>query len=114
PYFLATGTKPDGVVGGNWPELGLQLPTPETQEVGDPGMLEPGQDYVLSDAIVVLRDWAADNEQEMARQFLQMLGTAYKALDPPKVEYRDWAKRAERALRDLETAEQARRREYGD
>ena len=114
PYFLATGTKPDGVVGGDWPELGLQLPTPETQEVGDPGVLEPGQDYVLSDAIVVLRDWAADDEQEMARQFLQMLGTAYKALDLPKIEYRDWVKRAERTLRDLETAEQARRREYGD
>jgi hypothetical protein len=114
PYFVVTGTKPDGVVGGDWPEMGFQLPTPQTQEVKDPGMLEADHEYVLSDAIVVVRDWAADNEQEMARQFLQMLGTAYKALDLPKVEYRDWAGRAERTLRDLETAEQARTIEYGD
>jgi len=114
PYFLATGTKPDGVVGGEWPEMGFQLPTPENREVQEPGMLEAGEEYVLSDAILVLRDWAADNEQEMARQFLQMLGTAYKALDLPKVEYRDWVGRAERTLHDLETAKQARTTEYGD
>src|SRR5690606_22386459 len=73
-----------------------------------------GEDYVLSDAIVVLRDWAGDDECEMARQFLQMLGTAYKALELPGVEYRDWVDRAERTLRDLESAGQARRFEYGD
>ena len=114
PYFLATGTKPDGVVGGQWPELGYQPPTPETREAGEGGMLEAGEEYVLSDAIIVVRDWAADNEQEMARQFLQMLGTAYKTLELPSVEYRNWVDRAERTLRDLETSEQARRQEYGD
>ena len=114
PYFLATGTKPDGVVGGKWPEMGLQLPTPENQDAGEGGLLKAGEEYVLSDAIIVLRDWAADNETEMARQFLQMLGTAYKALDLPKVDFRDWVGRAERTLRDLETAEQARVREYGN
>jgi hypothetical protein len=114
PYFLATGTKPDGVVGGAWPEMGFQLPTPENQEAREPGMLQAGEEYVISDAIVVLRDWAADNEQEMARQFLQMLGGAYAAIDLPDVEYRDWVGRAERTLRDLRTAEQARSRQYGD
>lgn len=114
PYFLATGTKPDGVVGGEWPELGFKLPTPETQEVEEAGVLRAGEDYVLSDAILVLRDWAGDNEQEMARQFLQMLGTAYKALDLPEVEYRDWEGRARRTVRDLESAPQARTREFGD
>jgi hypothetical protein len=114
PYFLATGTKPDGVVGGTWPELGYQPPTPETQEVGEAGVLKAGEEYVLSDAIVVLRDWAADDEQEMARQFLQMLGVAYSALELPEVEYRDWVGRADRTVHDLETAEQARTREFGD
>ena len=114
PYFLATGTKPDGVVGGEWPELGFKLPTPDNQEVEQEGVLRAGEDYVLSDAILVLRDWAGDNEQEMARQFLQMLGTAYKALNLPEVEYRDWLGRAERTLADLETAGQARRTEYGE
>jgi hypothetical protein len=114
PYFLATGTKPEGVVGGRWPEMGLELPTPETQDTSGAGKLQANEEYVLSDAIIVLRDWAADNEQEMARQFLQMLGTAYKALDLPGVEYRDWLARSERTLRDLNTADQARVVEYGN
>lgn len=114
PYFEATGTKPDGVVGGEWPEIGMKLPTPETQEVPDSGLLKAGEEVVLSDAVIVLRDWAGDNEQEMARQFLQMLGVAYQPIEKPQVEYRDWDDRAARTLRDLETSPQARRTEYGD
>jgi len=114
PYFLATGTKPDGVVGGDWPELGLLLPTPDTQSLDEPGLLAAGEEVILSDAIVVVRDWAGDSEQEMARQFLQMLGVAYTALDLPEAEYRDWVGRSERTLRDLESAKQARRHEYGN
>jgi hypothetical protein len=114
PYFLASKTKPAGVVGGIWPELGLQLPTPQTQEVQEEGQLQAGEDYVLSDAIVLLRDWAGDNEQEMARQFLQMLGAAYQAIDHPKLEYRDWVARAERTLNDLEGSPQATERHLGN
>ena len=114
PYFHATGTRPDGVVGGEWPELGYLPPTPDTQELDDAGTLEAGEEIVLSDAIVVVRDWAGDNEQEMARQFLQMLGVAYTALELPDAEYRDWVGRSERTLRDLETSKQARRHEYGN
>ncbi|HYD23371.1 MAG TPA: hypothetical protein VEB68_01135 [Croceibacterium sp.] len=114
PYFIATGTTPDGVVGGDWPELGYKAPTPETQEVEQPGALRGGEEIVLSDAIVVLRDWAADNEREMARQFLQMLGVAYQTLELPEAEYRDWVDRAERTLRDLKSAPQARREHYGN
>ena len=113
PYFRATGTKPDGVVGGEWPELGYLPPTRDTQGVGDGGPLKAGQEIILSSAIIVLRDEAADTEQEMARQFLQMLGSAYKALDLPEVEYRDWVGRAERTLKDLRTAKQAHQRHYG-
>jgi hypothetical protein len=114
PYFLATGTKPEGVVGGDWPELGYLPPTPESQEVEDPIPLQAGEEIVLSRAILVVRDWAGDNEQEMARQFMQMLGVAYQSLDLPVAEYRDWIARADRTIRDLETSRQARRHEYGD
>jgi len=114
PYFEATGTKPEGVVGGEWPELGYLAPTPESQEVEDPGLLRAGEEIVLSDAILVVRDWAGDTEQEMARQFLQMLGAAYVALDLPEVEYRDWVGRADRTLKDLRSARQARTRYEGD
>jgi hypothetical protein len=114
PYFKATGTKPDAVVGGTWPELGYQPPTYENQDEALEKLLPAGEELVLSDAIIVLRDWAADNEQELSRQFLQMLGTAYKVLERPGVEYRDWADRAERTLRDLETAPSATQRHYGN
>jgi hypothetical protein len=112
PYFKATGTKPDAVVGGIWPELGYQPPTYETQENLEERLLPAGEEITLSDAIIVLRDWAGDNEQELARQFLQMLGTAYKALDLPAVEYRDWVGRAERTLRDLKQASSATERHF--
>lgn len=113
PYFLATGTKPDGVVGGAWPELGYLPPTPESQHVEAPGPLAAGEEITLSDAIVVVRDWAADDEREMARQFLQMLAVAYRTIEPSRVDYRDWAGRAERTLRDLESAPQALERHFG-
>lgn len=112
PYFRTTGTVPSGVVGGSWPELGYQPPVTKS----DTGAAEPlaaGEETVLSDAILVFRDWAGDNEQEMARQFLQMLGAAYKALELPEPEYRDWLWRAERTLADLESAEEATVRHYG-
>lgn len=114
PYFRATGTKPDGVIGGEWPELGYLPPTPESQQVKDPGLLTAGEEIVLSDPIVVVRDWAADNEQEMARQFLQMLAVAYRTIELPRVDYRDWVVRAERTLRDLEIAPQATARHFGN
>src|SRR5690606_9697527 len=59
------------------------------------------REVLLSDAIVVVRDDAGDDEQEMARQFVPMLGTAYRALERPPVEFRDWPWRAERTLADL-------------
>lgn len=112
-YFEATGAKPDGVVGGEWPELGYLPPTPDNQELDEPGLLAAGEEILLSDAILVLRDWAGDSEQEMARQFVQMLGVAYQTLDLPDAEYRDWPSVAERTLADLRTAPQARQRHYG-
>ncbi|WP_235911385.1 hypothetical protein [Croceibacterium soli] len=114
PYFEATGTKPDGVVGGAWPELGYLPPTPESQQVDNPGLLAKGEEIALSDAIIVVRDWAANNEREMARQFLQMLGVAYQSFELPRVDYRDWVGRADRTLRDLQTAPVALEKHFGD
>lgn len=112
PYFRATGTKPVGAVGGDWPELGY-LPPVRKGEDADADPLPAGEDVVLSDAILVFREWAADTEQEMARQFIQMLGAAYQALQLPDVAYRDWLGRAERTLADLEQAPVATVQYYG-
>ena len=112
PYFRATGAVPAGAVGGTWPELGY-LPPVRKPDSGEADPLPAGEEIVLSDAILVFRDWAGDDEQEMARQFLQMLGAAYKALALPETSYRDWIWRAERSLADLESAPDATVSHYG-
>lgn len=112
PWLRATGTVPSGVVGGAWPELGYAPPLakPDSSEA-DP--LPADAWFTLSDVTLVLRDWAGDTEQEMARQFVQMLGAAYKQIELPSAGYRDWAWRAERTLRDLEQAPEATIEHYG-
>lgn len=113
-YFRATGTKPKEVVGGDWPELGYLLPTPEPDVCLADVALKQGVPITLSDVILVFRHEAPPHERESARQFVQMLGSAYKMLDLPPVEFRDWADRAERSARDLADATEATIRHYGN
>ncbi|WP_443970987.1 hypothetical protein [Sphingobium sp. CR28] len=113
-YFRATGTKPKEVVGGDWPELGYLLPTPEPDACLADVALKQGVPITLSDVILVFRHEAPPHERESARQFVQMLGSAYKMLDLPPVEFRDWADRAERSARDLADATEATVRHYGN
>jgi len=75
--------------------------------------LPAGEEVMLSDVILVLRDRGEETEVEKARQFLQMLGEAYRALDLPRICYRDWVERAERTNKDLERAPEATCRHYG-
>lgn len=113
-YFLATGTTPDGVVGGEWPELGYLPPTPPRDQCTSAVALQPGETVTLSDAILVFRHEAPPHERESARQFVQMLGSAYKMLELPPVQFRDWIGRAERSARDLAEAPEATIRHYGN
>jgi hypothetical protein len=112
-YYRATGTTPDGVVGGEWPELGYLPPTPPQSGTPPDNPLPPGKQVTLSDAILVFRHEAPPHERESARQFLQMLGVAYKLIDLPRTDYRDWIDRAKRTLRDLDEAPEATIRHYG-
>ena len=112
-YFRATKTKPDGAVGGEWPELGYLLPTPPQSGTPPTDALPAGREVTLSDAILIFRHEAPPHERESARQFLQMLGEAYKMLDLPHTQYRDWVARAERTLRDLDKAPEATIKHYG-
>jgi hypothetical protein len=112
-YYRDTRTKPDGAVGGEWPELGWLLPTPPESGTPPRDPLPAGKQVTLSDAILVFRHEAPPHERDSARQFLQMLGVAYKMLDLPRTEYRDWIDRAERTLRDLDQAPEATIEHYG-
>lgn len=112
-YYRATKTKPDGAVGGEWPELGYLPPAPPQSGTPPSGPLPVGQPVTISDAILILRDETPTDERDSARRFVQMLGAAYTALDLPPVEYRDWVGRAERTISDLEASAKATIRHYG-
>jgi hypothetical protein len=112
-YYRATKTTPEEAVGGAWPELGYLMPAPEQSGTPETKPLKAGVAVTLSDAILVFRHEAPPHERESARQFLQMLGEAYKLIHLPRTEYRDWVQRAEQTLRDLDEAPEATIRHYG-
>ena len=112
-YFAATDTKPDGAVGGEWPELGYLPPTPPQSGTPPTNPLPAGTPTTMSDAILVFHDDPACDEQDSARRFLQMLGAAYRQIEAPDTQYRDWVWRADKTLRDLENAPEATIRHYG-
>jgi hypothetical protein len=112
-YYRATKTKPESAVGGEWPELGYLLPTPTQSDPESINPLPADKAVTISDAILVFRHEAPPHERESARQFLQMLGVAYRMLDLPRTEYRDWVWRAERTVRDLDEAPAATIEHYG-
>jgi hypothetical protein len=112
-YFAATDTKPDAAVGGEWPELGYLPPTPPQSGTPPTNPLPAGKAVTMSDALLVFHDDSACDEQDSARRFLQLLGAAYRQIEPPRTEYRDWVWRADKTLHDLETAPEATIRHYG-
>jgi len=112
-YFQVTKTKPDGAVGGIWPELGYLPPTPPQSGTPPKDPLPADEAVTMSDAIVILRDSGANSECESARQFLQMMGAVYTALELPALRQHDWVWRAEQTLHDLATSPKATIRHYG-
>ncbi|MES2442474.1 MAG: hypothetical protein V4574_06555 [Pseudomonadota bacterium] len=112
-YYRATNTRPDGAVGGEWPEIGYLPPTPPQSGTPPTEPLPAGKPVTLSDAILVFHDDGDCDEQDSALRFLQMLGGAYRQLDLPRTDFRDWVARAERTLDDLQTAPEATIRHYG-
>lgn len=113
PYFAATKTKPDGAVGGIWPEIGYLLPTPPQRGTPPVDPLPAGAETIISDAHLAFHDDSGDDEQEIARRYLALLGTAYRQIVQPPSDYRDWVARAEKSLADLATSPKATIRHYG-
>lgn len=104
PFFVDTKTKPDGVVGGEWPELGYQPPSAPNGFSPPVDPLKQGNEYVISDALISLRSPCSGNEFESARNFVEMLADIYPHLDKPEPKYRDWIWRADKTLLDLKTS----------
>ncbi len=113
PYFQATDTKPDGVVGGRWPELGYQPPTSPMGYAPPEKPLPAGEEIVVSDALLTFAETCAADEMQSARHFVDMLANIYPHLDKPEPEFHDWIERSERTIHDLTHAPQARIEHYG-
>ncbi|MFC3215653.1 hypothetical protein [Novosphingobium panipatense] len=109
-YFNATGSKPESAVGGDWPELGYQLPrNPETGKA----VLAAGQELTLYDTLLAIRGYPQNGETDSAWQFLDMLGGLYHSLNPPEPAFHDWILRAENTIQDLAKGPKTRIRHYG-
>lgn len=112
PFVAATKSKPDGAVGGEWPELGY-LPATRPESVASTDPLAAGVEVTISDALIVLHAECDADGPELAKRFLHMLGVVFRHIDHPQTEYRDWVGRAESTVRDLDKAPEATVRHYG-
>lgn len=112
-YFEDSGTKPDGAVGGHWPELGFQLPEVEKKAQAPARPLCAGVEYQIADTILVIGEQEQDGERAMGQSFIRLLAHAYDEIERPEPEWRDWPRLAEQTLRDLEQAPSASIEHYG-
>lgn len=104
PFFMDTKTKPDGVVGGEWPELGYQPPAAPNGNSPPVNPLKAGQEYTISDALLAFRPDCHPGEVESMRMFVDMMADIYPHLDKPEPAMPDWFDRAHRTLHDLKTS----------
>ncbi|RVT90575.1 hypothetical protein EOD43_19870 [Sphingomonas crocodyli] len=111
--FRATNTKPDGAVGGEWPELGYLPPTPPQSPQPPLDPLRAGETVVVYDTFVAIHDETDADETAMAQRYLTLLGAIYRQIELPEAEWHDWPERARRTLRDLDRAPEATIRHYG-
>jgi hypothetical protein len=112
-YFRQTETKPDGAVGGLWPELGYLPPTPRQSPTPPKKPIVPGRPITISDALIAFHDETDLDERKSAASFLNQLAAVFGLLEPPPTEFHDWPKRARQSLKDLDKSDDATIAHYG-
>jgi hypothetical protein len=113
-YFQATGTKPDGVVGGQWPELGYQPPTSPNAKDALDRPLPAGKAVVVSDVFLNVSTQIPEDPRQTARLFVDLLAGIYGQLERPETQYHDWLQKAKETLRDLDESPKATISHYGN
>lgn len=94
-YCEATQTEFGDSVGGNWPEIGFQLPL--TNELPLPSEAP----IILSDAYVLLTPEIYEDPFAISEHFLNYLAEIYKVIPKPKIGYHHWTDIAKKAYKDL-------------
>ncbi|SKB63655.1 hypothetical protein [Daejeonella lutea] len=94
-YNEQTKTSSGGVVGGQWPEMGLALPP--AIEVP----LKANKELVISDAYIVFSSDSPTDEAAVTHQYLNLLARLYTRMPKPETEYNNWPHILQNGLRDL-------------
>ncbi|MGY3212530.1 hypothetical protein [Mucilaginibacter sp. HD30] len=97
-YNSDTQTSAGGVVGGQWPEMGLSLP-PALEKP-----MQKGKTYTICDALVALSEQTPADQFDVAKGFLEALGNLYLLLPRPETKYQDYMEVLPKALHDLQTS----------
>jgi hypothetical protein len=96
-WFEFTHADPDGIVAGEWPELGMMLPKQKKP-------LPENSDVVLSDAFLVLTDQTPTTTVGLTDLYLEGIASINKLLPKPETAYFDWINLAQKSMRALATA----------
>lgn len=94
-YFNMTGTEPDGVVGGEWPELGYCIPATRDKP------LLKGEEVAIYDTFLRIDPQDVSEKTVEARIFLEHQAAVYPFLHRPEPQFHDWPGKAEQTLQDL-------------
>lgn len=94
PYCDATQTSLGNTVGGQWPEIGFQLPQVDENPL-------PDKTFVISDAYIRFTDNIPSDEVAIAKSFLENLAAIYSVIPKPETNYNDWQHISECVLHDL-------------
>lgn len=93
-----TQTSAGDLVGGVWPEIGMKLPVTSSDKP-----LIAGEEYVISDAFVLLSTDIPQDNYQMSQQFMNHLADIYMLIPRPDTEYHDWIDILNKGLNDLDT-----------
>ncbi|AWH86596.1 hypothetical protein HYN59_16425 [Flavobacterium album] len=96
-YCNETETSAGDLVGGSWPEIGMKLPATSVDKP-----LKEGEDYIISDAFILLTDEIPQDNYQMAQHYLNHLADIYVYLPRPDTEYHDWPDFLHKGLNDLQ------------
>lgn len=94
-YCQATEASLRETVGGNWPEIGFQLP------INAQKPLPADTEYILSDAFVLLDQHIPVADNDIATKFLDHLSSIYTLIPKPEPKYHDWIAIAKNVMNDL-------------